>query len=119
LVLAAVHHQVVSAFSLLVAYGVGAALPLVAIAYIAVLMLVKCIRVGAIQQFALRSVPHQIDNCYSSRRSSSRLLRLRAHSGTLQRLGGIMVAGTAIAILLGWDVQVQLWLAPFFPRLPL
>ena len=32
--------------------------------YIAVLMLVKCIRVGAIRQFALRSVPHQIDNCY-------------------------------------------------------
>ena len=31
---------------------------------IAVLMLVKCIRVGAIRQFALRSVPHQIDNCY-------------------------------------------------------
>ena len=86
--LAAVHHQVVSAFSLLVAYGVGAALPLVAIAY-------------------------------SSRRFSSRLLRLRAHGGVLQRLGGIMVAGTAIAILLGWDVQVQLWLAPFFPRLPL
>ena len=33
---------------------------------IAVLMLVKCIRVGAIRQFALRSVPHQIDNCYSA-----------------------------------------------------
>ena len=31
---------------------------------IAVLMLVKCIRVGAIRQFALRSVLHQIDNCY-------------------------------------------------------
>jgi len=30
----------------------------------AVLMLVKCTRVGAIRQFALRSVPHQIDNCY-------------------------------------------------------
>jgi len=88
LVLAAVHHQVVSSFSLLLAYGIGAALPLLAIAY-------------------------------SSRRFSSRLLRLRAHSGTLQRLGGIMVAGTAIAILLGWDVQVQLWLAPVFPRLPL
>jgi len=33
---------------------------------IAVLMLVKCIRVGAIRQFALRSVPHQIDNCYTA-----------------------------------------------------
>ncbi|MGC1307378.1 MAG: hypothetical protein WA885_09125 [Phormidesmis sp.] len=26
---------------------------------------------------------------------------------------------TAIAILLGWDVQIQLWLAPVFPALPL
>jgi mRNA interferase RelE/StbE len=34
---------------------------------IAVLMLVKCIRVGAIRQFALRSVLHQIDNCYKVR----------------------------------------------------
>ena len=31
---------------------------------IAVLMLVKCIRVGAIRQFALWPVLHQIDNCY-------------------------------------------------------
>jgi len=34
--------------------------------FIAVLMLVKCIRVGAIRQFALRSVLHQIDNYYKS-----------------------------------------------------
>jgi len=34
---------------------------------IAVLMLVKCIRVRAIRQFALRFVPHQIDNCYIER----------------------------------------------------
>ena len=34
---------------------------------IAVLMLVKCIRVGAIRQFALRSILHQIDNCYKVR----------------------------------------------------
>ena len=34
--------------------------------HIAVLMLVKCIRIGAIRQFALRSVLHQIDNCYSN-----------------------------------------------------
>jgi hypothetical protein len=24
---------------------------------------------------------------------------------------------TAIAIILGWDVKIQLWLAPFFPPL--
>jgi cytochrome c-type biogenesis protein len=33
----------------------------------------------------------------------------------LQRMGGILVVSTAIAILLGWDIQIQLWLAPFFP----
>ena len=36
---------------------------------IAVPMLVKCISVGATRQFALRSVPHQIDSCYSHFRS--------------------------------------------------
>lgn len=88
LILAAVQHQVVGSFSLLLAYGMGAALPLLAIAY-------------------------------SSRRFSQKLLSLRAHGATLQRIGGALVAGTAIAILLGWDVQIQLWLAPFFPALPL
>ena len=88
LVLAAVNHNVISAFGLLVTYGVGAALPLLAIAY-------------------------------GGRAFSRRLLKLRAHSGTLQRAGGIVIVLTAIAILLGWDVQVQLWLAPFFPSLTL
>lgn len=32
-----------------------------------------------------------------------------------QRVGGVMILATAIAIILGWDVQVQLWLAPLFP----
>jgi cytochrome c-type biogenesis protein len=31
----------------------------------------------------------------------------------------IIGTSVAIAILLGWDVQVQLWLAPFFPTLKL
>lgn len=88
LVLAAVNHQVASAFGLLVAYGVGAALPLLAIAY-------------------------------GGRAFSRRLLNLRSHSAILQRVGGVMIMATAIAILLGWDVQVQLWLAPLFPTLPL
>lgn len=88
LVLAAVNHNVVSAFGLLVTYGVGAALPLLAIAY-------------------------------GGRAFSRRLLHLRSHSATLQRVGGVMIVVTAIAILLGWDVQIQLWLAPFFPPLPL
>lgn len=56
---------------------------------------------------------------YGGRYFSRRLLALRAYSGKLQRVGGAMVVGTAIAILLGWDVQIQLWLAPLFPPLPL
>lgn len=88
LVLAAVNHQVANAFGLLVAYGVGAAIPLLAIAY-------------------------------GGRTCSGRLLKLHPHSTTLQRVGGVLIVGTAIAILLGWDVQIQLWLAPFFPSPPL
>ncbi len=88
LVLAAVNHDVTSAFGLLVAYGIGASIPLLAIAY-------------------------------GGRAFSNRLMKLRSHSATLQRVGGVMIVSTAIAILLGWDVQIQLWLAPFFPSLPL
>ncbi len=88
LVLAAVNHQVMSAFWLLLAYGFGAALPLVAIAY-------------------------------GGRKLSQRLLGLRSRSAALQKIGGVVVIVSAIAILLGWDVQIQLWLAPFFPALSL
>lgn len=88
LVLAAVQHQVVGAFILLVAYGLGAAVPLLAIAY-------------------------------GSRRVTQRMLRLRPYTAILQRVGGVMIVVTAIAIFLGWDIQIQLWLAPLFPALPL
>ncbi len=88
LVLAAVNHHIFSAFALLVVYGVGAAIPLLAIAY-------------------------------GGRSVSQRLLTLRSHSVLLQRVGGVLIVGTAIAILLGWDVQIQLWLAPFFPNFSL
>ena len=88
LVLAAVRHQIAGTFVLLVAYGAGAALPLLAIAY-------------------------------GSRFLSRKLLSLRSCSAVLQRIGGVMISVTAIAILLGWDIQVQLWLAPIFPALPL
>ncbi len=88
LVLAAVKHQVLSAFGLLIAYGLGAALPLIALAY-------------------------------GGRRLSQKLLGLRSSSVLLQKIGGVIVIITAIAILLGWDVQIQLLLAPFFPPLTL
>lgn len=88
LVLAAVRQQVATAFVLLISYGVGAALPMLAIAY-------------------------------GGRFLSRQLLSLRSHSTVLQRIGGVMVSATAIAILFGWDVQIQLWLAPIFPTLPL
>lgn len=88
LVLAAVNHQVISALSLLSIFGLGAAIPLLAIAY-------------------------------GGRTLSHKLIHLRPHSAVLQRIGGVLILGTAIAILLGWDVQLQLWLAPLFPKLPL
>jgi cytochrome c-type biogenesis protein len=83
-VLAAVNQQVMGAFGLLVVFGIGASLPLLAIAY-------------------------------SGRAFSHHLLKLRPHSVFVQRLGGVIIVLGAIAILLGWDVQIQLWLAPLFP----
>lgn len=88
LALAAVNHQFTGAFTLLITYGVGAAFPLLAIAY-------------------------------GGKVVSRRLFQLRSHSIALQRVGGVIIITTAIAIILGWDIQVQLWLAPFFPNLPL
>jgi cytochrome c-type biogenesis protein len=86
LILAAVKHQVLESLGLLLFYGLGAGLPLLAIAY-------------------------------ASRSMSQRLLGLRPHSLRLQQIGGVAIAATAIAILQGWDVEIQLWLAPFFPAI--
>lgn len=86
--LAAVGGQVRAAFSLLLAYGVGAALPLLAIAY-------------------------------GGKHLSQHMTLLRSQSQNLQKIGGVVIAGTAITILLGWDIKVQLWLAPLFPVSPL
>jgi cytochrome c-type biogenesis protein len=88
LVLAAVKHEILGALTLLTVYGLGAGIPLLAIAY-------------------------------SSRYLSNSWRRLLPYTGTFQRIGGILMTGTAIAILLGWDVELQLWLAPLFPKLPL
>ncbi len=56
---------------------------------------------------------------YSSRYLTNSWRRFLPYTGTFERIGGMLMAGTAIAILLGWDVQFQLWLAPWFPKLPL
>jgi cytochrome c-type biogenesis protein len=88
LLLAAVQHQPLSAFGMLLVYGLGAAIPLLMLAY-------------------------------GGRYWGQRLLRLRSHSGKIQRIGGIMIVSTAIAMLLGIDVWLQLWIAPLFPPLPI
>jgi len=88
LVLAAVEQNVANAFMLLLSYGLGSGIPLLAIAY-------------------------------GGRYLSQRLVNLRFQSLLLQKVGGVMVVVSAIAILLGWDVQLQLWLIPLFPALPL
>jgi cytochrome c-type biogenesis protein len=84
LLLAAVQHQPLQAFGMLVVYGLGAAVPMLIVAY-------------------------------GGRYLGQRLLQLRSHSGTIQKIGGMMIIVTAIAMLLGLDVQIQLWLAPLFP----
>ncbi|MBD2176987.1 cytochrome c biogenesis protein CcdA [Pseudanabaena sp. FACHB-1998] len=54
---------------------------------------------------------------YASRYFSKSFIKLRKHSAILQQIGGLLISLTAIAIILGWDVKVQLWLAPLFPPL--
>ncbi|NJM47500.1 MAG: cytochrome c biogenesis protein CcdA [Alkalinema sp. RU_4_3] len=53
---------------------------------------------------------------YGGRGVSRRFLSLRAGTVRLTQVGGGLIVVTAIAILLGWDLQVQLFLAPLFPR---
>jgi len=56
---------------------------------------------------------------YASRYFSNSFLKLRSQSQLLQKIGGVLISITAIAIILGWDVKIQLWLALFFSALPL
>ncbi len=56
---------------------------------------------------------------YTSRYLSQSWRWIIPHTAKLQRIGGILMTGTAIAILLGWDVEIQLWLLPLFPKLPI
>ena len=70
LILAAVKHDTKTAFVLLLLYGLGVAIPILAIAY-------------------------------GGRYFSRNILKLRSYSQILQRVGGAIVAMTAIIILLG------------------
>jgi cytochrome c-type biogenesis protein len=53
---------------------------------------------------------------YGGRRLAQRLLKVRQVSASMTRIGGGLIVFTAIAVLFGWDVQIQLLLAPLFPR---
>jgi cytochrome c-type biogenesis protein len=52
---------------------------------------------------------------YMGRSASQYLVKLRPYSVRLQQVGGVVIALTAIALLQGWDNDIQLWLAPLFP----
>jgi cytochrome c-type biogenesis protein len=52
---------------------------------------------------------------YMGRSASQYLVKLRPYSMRLQQVGGVLIALTAIALLQGWDNDIQLWLAPLFP----
>ena len=84
ILLLSINQNAGQSFGLLVAYGIGAALPMLAIAY-------------------------------GGQAIAKRFLKLRKISSQLSRIGGGLIILTAIAILLGWDIQIQLLLAPLFP----
>ena len=85
ILLLSVNQNAAQSLGLLVAYGIGAALPMLAIAY-------------------------------GGQAIAKRFLKLREISSQLTRRGGGLIILTAIAILLGWDVEIQLLLAPLFPQ---
>jgi cytochrome c biogenesis protein CcdA len=86
--LVAIKQAILFGFVALLAYALGAGIPMLAIAY-------------------------------SSQNLSQNLRWLYPHMGNIQRTSGILIAASAVAILLGWDNQLQVLLAPLFPPLPL
>ncbi|WP_287129327.1 cytochrome c biogenesis CcdA family protein [Candidatus Cyanaurora vandensis] len=82
--LVAVEQAVVQGFLALFAYALGAAVPMLALAY-------------------------------GGKGLVERTRWLYPHTELLQRIGGVVIALTAIAILLGLDSELQRWLAPLFP----
>jgi len=86
ILLLAINQHWHQSLGLLMAYGFGAACPMLAIAY-------------------------------GGKTIAQRFVILRSRSSQLTRIGGALIVMTAIAILLGWDVQIQLLLAPLFPQI--
>ena len=86
--LIAVKQAILPGFVALLAYALGAGIPMLAIAY-------------------------------SSQNLSRKVRWLYPHMENIQRTSGVLIAASAIAILLGWDNQLQVLLAPLFPSLPL
>ena len=86
--LVAIKQAVFPGFVALLAYALGAGIPMLAIAY-------------------------------SSQNLSRKLRWLYPHMENIQRTSGVLIAASAVAILLGWDNQLQVLLAPLFPPLPL
>lgn len=52
---------------------------------------------------------------YMSKQLIPLIKPLYPHTALLQRVSGVLISLAAIGILLGWDVQLQLQLARFFP----
>ncbi|AGY59866.1 cytochrome c biogenesis CcdA family protein [Gloeobacter kilaueensis] len=73
----------------------------------------------ALLVYALGAAVPMLAFAYGSKGLVERLQLLKGHTEKLQRIGGTCIALAAIAILLGWDNQLQLWLAPLFPGSPL
>jgi cytochrome c-type biogenesis protein len=86
--LVAVKQAVLPGFVALLAYALGAGIPMLAIAY-------------------------------GSKGLSQKLRWLYPHMENIQRASGVLIAASAVAILLGWDNQLQVLLAPLFPPLQL
>ncbi len=86
--LVAVKQAILPGFVALLAYALGAGIPMLAIAY-------------------------------GSQNLSRKLRWFYPHVESIQRTSGVLIAASAVAILLGWDNQLQVLLAPLFPPLPL
>ncbi|WP_218080102.1 cytochrome c biogenesis CcdA family protein [Anthocerotibacter panamensis] len=88
LTLVTVQQAVLPGFLALLAYALGAAIPMLALSY-------------------------------GGRGMVERVRWLYPHTEKVQRVGGVLIALSAVAMLLGWDNELQLLLAPLFPSIPL